>query len=438
MFKKIIALLLTVCTIFATFSMAACSEEKAGGKNIVFNGFENFEKDMQSQIRMLNNFGVININFDEDYVKFGNGSAKIEPSSGTYEQVMPAFIIPTYSSRYEYDYKDFTKTEKISVWMYNAQAEPYTFGIGLQIGPWTTGQWWDRVDRTTPVYYTLNSGWNYIEYKVDPTYLAFQGEADITNIHGLVFEFEYSSQFVDVPVLYMDDLRFHYSDKAVKGSEITIKADEENGVWTVADFEDTIQNQYMYMRKTDVNNYRINAMTVNALKHNTTTTNGYNVLELTKHAGDSNATWPRATLSGKVIKLAIDKIGQDIIDHPENYELRFDFYNASSVVHNFNVVFNTPATNNEQNMWQSVSSKPFTWAEWTMSFDMISKRFQDNVDNPENSLALNPGYSEVNFAAAPGDLIFSTSGFGGEDNTRDRIYLIDNVRIVKIADTAQA
>ncbi|MBR2449837.1 MAG: hypothetical protein IKB30_06955 [Clostridia bacterium] len=436
MFKKIIALLLTVCTIFATFSMTACSEEKTSGKCIVFNSFENFEKDMQSQIRMLNNFGVLNINFDEDYVKFGNGSAKIEPSSGTNEKVTPSFIIPTYSSRYEYDYKDFTKMEKISVWMYNAQTEPYTFGIGLQIGPWTTGQWWDRVDRTTPVYYTLNNGWNYIEYNVDPTYLAFQGQSDITDIHGLVFEFEYSSQFADVPVLYMDDIRFHYLDKAVKGSQITIKADEENGVWTIADFEETIQNQYFYMRKTDVNNLRVNAKVVNALKHNTTTTNGHNVLELTKHSGDSSSGWPRATLSGKVIKMAIDKIGQDIIEHPENYELRFDYFNASPVAHNFNIMMSTPATNNEQNLWQGASTKPFTWAEWSMDFATISKRFQDNVDNPENSMALNPGYTEVNFAAAPGDVIFSTQGFGGDTNTRDRIYLIDNVRIVKKAVTA--
>ena len=434
MSKKIISTILTITSTFAACAMSGCNFGQDTAKteeqtNIVFNDFETFEEDFLS-IRPLNNFGKININYDKTYVKFGKASAKIEASSGTFETAKPTMILPTYSTRFAYDYKDFSKTEKISVWLYNAEEEDLSVGLGLQIGKWTTGQWWDRVDRCTPLYYTLKNGWNYIEYVVDPTYLAYQGKTDITNIQGLFFEFEYCNQFDDVPVVYMDDLRLHFSKTEITGSEYALKADAENGVWELADFEDVRQGMFLYMRSySEGENLRMNARVVNASKYNTTAKSGNNALELTMHAGGGSG-WPRATLSSKVLAKVIAEIGQDFVDHPENYQLCFDYYNGSPVEHSLSVVYENEATTSTLNPWQNIKCAPYTWSKYAISFTRINNTLAGAVE----SGYLKEGYTadDLRCEKYPVNIVFSGSSFWSADDTRDRYYLIDNMRIEKI------
>ena len=327
MFKKIIALLLTLCTLLSAFSMTSCKKEDGSDGSMVFKGFNVWEQDF-SPIRILNQFGKISLNLTEkEYVKFGAGSAKIQPSGGTFETAKPTFIIPTYSTFLGYDYGDFTKTEKISVWVYNVQENKEWIGMGLQTGPWKTGQWWDSVVRTNTMYFTLNHGWNYIEYDIDPTYLEMQSQFDIKNVLGVFFEFDYHDQFKDqIPVFYMDDLRFHYSESAVKGSTYELKSDAVAGVWEVADFEDKKQNLFTYQRTSDGSLIRMNARVINGSEQNVTAKSGTNVLEVTKHAGENNGGWPQLILSYKVFEKAFANIGSDIAEHPENYYICLEFY----------------------------------------------------------------------------------------------------------------
>lgn len=432
--KKIISLLMSVISTFAACAMASCdfSTEKTKTEeptNIVLNDFETFEEDFLT-IRPLNNFGKININYDKEYVKFGKASAKIEASSGTFETPKPTMILPTYSTRFSYDYKDFSKTEKVSVWLYNAEEKELSVGLGLQIGKWVSGQWWDRVDRSTPLYYELKSGWNYIEYVVDPTYLAYQGQANIKNIHGLFFEFEYCSQFADVPVIYMDDLRLHLSKTEITGSEYEIKADTQKGVWEIADFEDERQGMFLYMRNySEGETLRMNARVVNASKYNTTAKSGNNVLELTMHAG-SGSGWPRATLSSKALAKVIEKIGQDFVEHPENYQISFDYYNASPVEHSLSVVYENEAMTTTLNPWQNIKCAPYTWSTYTISITKINNTLAGAVE----SGYLKEGYTadDLKCEKYPVNIVFSGSAFASANDTRDRYYLIDNIRIEKV------
>ncbi len=430
--KRIISSLLTVCTALTACMLVACKDKdqnlEENVTDIVFNGFEDFEKDILS-IRPLNNFGKLNINREKEYVKFGDASLKIEASSGTWETAKPTMILPTYSTRYEYDYKDFSKTEKISAWLYNAEERELSVGVGLQIGKWSCGQWWDRVDRCTPLYYTLQSGWNYVEYTVDPTYLAYQGNADIKNIQGLFFEFEYCSQFSDVPVIYMDDLRLHFSESEIVGSEYVLKADAEKGVWEVADFEDARQGMFMYMRSSaEGENGRMNARVVNASKYNTVAKSGNKALELTLHAGLSG--WPRVTLSSKVLKKAIDAIGQDFIDHPENYRLCFDYYNGSPLKHSLSILYENAATATTLNPYKNISCDPYTWSTYEISFKAINDTLKTAAENEK----IKEGYTadDLRCEKHPVNIVFSGAAFANADDTRDRYFLIDNIRIEKI------
>ncbi len=427
--KKFIALLLAVAATFLfAFSAVGCSKKKEtetpARRDVVFDGFEEFEKDFLT-IRFLNNFGKININYDEKYVKFGKGSAKIEPSGGTFETATPTFVLPTVSARYGYDYSDFSKTEKISAWFYNDEEKDLTVGIGLQKGEWINGQWWDKLDKTNAVYYTLKSGWNYIEYLVEPQYLACQENFDVKNVQGLFFEFEYADQFADVPVIYMDDLRLHFSENEITGRKISLKADAENGVWEVSDFENAEQTLFWYMRASDASYQRLNARIVNASKYNTVAASGYNVLEVVAHPSTGGG-WPRVSLSANVIRKVMESIGQDVIDNPNAYEFKFDYFNASPVTFSYQVLYLPESATNTVNPWQNMNGKPYAWQSYSINLSKINETLATAT------LKDGEAQSSLDFVTAPCSVVLSGTGYNVLDDSNDRVYLVDNFRIEKI------
>ena len=195
--KKLLAILLSVLTMFSALSLSACADNGDKGEdsgavtNIVFNGFENFDKDFLTMRVVDWAFGSAEQNFDKKYVKFGDSSVLFRPAGEIGYYGRPIIYLPTYSTRFEYNYKDMTKVETISAWFYNAQDRIYRVGMGLQTGTVSCNQTMDNVARTNTQKFDLVPGWNYVEYDMDHKYLECQGGLDLTNVFGICIQFEF-------------------------------------------------------------------------------------------------------------------------------------------------------------------------------------------------------------------------------------------------------
>lgn len=448
MIKKFLAIILSVTILFCTVNFIGCGkteenqEEPAVLVNeVLYDGFEKWDSDM-SRILLINDFGKVSFNTDEQFVKFGEGSAKLEPRGGTHSTLKPVMLLPMQSEMYEYDYTDYTKVKALSFWLYNAQDEIKTVGIALASEKIVAGQWYDKLDRTNAVSYTLNSGWNYIEYDLQPQYLSTHPTFKQDCVRYLCLEFDYVNPLkYAAPVYYLDDVRLHYSENAVTGKEISLKFDGENGVWEISDFEEKEQVLLSSVKAAN-NKNRLSASIVNASKYNQTAKSGSNVLELLRRPGSSseNQGWPQLTFSEVPFVKVFEAIGDDIVANPQNYAIKIDYYNASPVEQKINISFTTSGTTGDINPWVSITAKPFEWGEYELSVkdiqdactEMIEKAFA-NIE--EEVKKADPIYLEkdVMYLKNPGKMIFTVDGFGLDDDLRERVMLFDNIRIERVS-----
>ena len=429
--KRTISLILVLVTLLSAFTLTSCKKDEEFVSEIVYDSFEKWENDF-SRILLLNDFGKVSFNDKEEFVKFGGGSAKIEPSGATNSTLKPLMLFPTRSEMMDYDYSDFTNVEKISLWLYNAQEKEMTVGIGVSVLDLSTGQWYDKLDRVNAIQFNLVSGWNYIEYQMYTQYLACHQEYKSDNVNYVYFEFDYLNPIRETaPVFYMDDMRFHYSKTPVEGGEISLKVDEQAGVYEISDFEDQRQVLFNTIKVGNLKN-RLSTTIVNASKYNQTAKSGKNVLEIIKRPGtwQESQGWPYFTISEKVFEIVFGAIGEDIVNNPQNYEIKFDYFNASPIEHGMSITYTTTSGKGDIQPWQGITAKPYTWGEYSISV----QRLQEVLDTAvaEGKVTLNDGYGKANYMVHPGKMVFVTDGFSHDLDTRERVFLIDNMRVERI------
>ena len=451
--KKLLAILLAALTMFSALSLSACADnadedkDSAAVTNFVFNGFEDFDKDFLT-IRVVDwAFGSVNQNFDKKYVKFGEASALFRPYGEIGYRGLPIIYLPMYSTRFGYDYKDMTKVEKISAWFYNAQEDTYKVGLGLQTATISCNQTVDTTSRTITQKFDLVPGWNYVEYDMDPKYLNCQTSLDLTNIFGMCIQFEYCNELVEeAPYIYVDDIRFHLSEETVTGSEsFGLKSDAENGVWEVADFEDERQAQMFYVSADIAENRRCTVEVVNANEVNTTAKSGQNVLKITRHASYTTSHTYNTGIAQDVLEEVFKTIGQDLVDNPDNYVLKLDYFNNNPTRQRVGYSFgssvctrNCPtwrylAPDKEQQDWM----EPYTWGTFEVNLGWCNTRIYNQLtsENPQSTYPkLLDGYTleDAKMTTNPSKFSFSFQAYSNGDR-RDVIILLDNIRIERIA-----
>ncbi|MBQ8320147.1 MAG: hypothetical protein IJX81_04635 [Clostridia bacterium] len=391
----------------------------------IMNGFEHFDRDVQ-QIRVFNRFGRLEVNMDEKYVRSGNSSLHVQPFGGRIAASTsnPYFVIPTTSVRFqEYAYNNFKDVETLCFWAYNAEAEPLNVGVSFQagdIGVVGGRPSADNVQRTAVEYYSLKSGWNYVEYEIRSAYLAMHG-VTVENVKGIALEFDYvwSNDFADAPDVYIDDVSLRYAEKkkmdavAFDGEKKTSDTGVES--WSVCDFEKPSQNWYFWTRM---------AVTPPAAQpvvkqvfagdYGTLAQEGGQALLIgAKHGGKQKGAYIGVFLYADALKAAMAAVGEDLKNNPQNYAFKFDAYNASEVTTGFSVAFVGTATG------ANFTIEPHTWKTYTsLNFAELNAR-SDDVNNP--------------YTQNVGDVRFAFSDYSASGNYADRPVLIDNVRIEKIA-----
>lgn len=376
----------------------------------MWNSFEYFDRDVQL-IRLMDDFGRVSQNKDEEYIRSGSKSLKITPmerDSGSTSN--PYMMIPSSSTRFseELNFVNFTKVDYISLWFYNPQEEDIDIGVSAALGHTWDNQRKNWAHRITPEFFTLKEGWNHIVYEIMPGYLKLQG-ANMEGIYGVLLEFD-TAQVMgrETPFsVYLDDLTLGYTDET-KPQEIDYAANLKSGVsangnqyWEITDFEDPRQAYYYvyrygfpspiqvypYVRAVFAGDYGVQAK------------NGSHVLLIRKCYGDTYYGWPILRVEPNVMKATIDIIGDDIRQNPQKYAFKFNLYNASEVADYLGSFFDV------RDVTYEIAVQPKQWVEFSLNMAQLDYT---------NGTAF--------------ELRWNTKG----DHTYTNM-LLDNVRIEKIA-----
>ncbi len=417
-----------------TDTISGLFKKQEGNGKALMNGFEVFDRDVQL-LRVFNRFGRLEQNTDKEYVKSGESSLRVQPFGGRIinNTANPFFIIPTVSTRFsELAFGDFSKVDKVSFWVYNTEDEELNIGVGFQteniavIGGRPT---MDKVRRTTTTYYTVKSGWNYIEYEVLPAYLTWQG-LDLKQVLGIAFEFDYvwSNDFADAPELYIDDVCLSYTDET-KPTEVEIpitktKTSAGLDTWVLCDFETSMQEWYFFsgMLSGPVAAGQPTVKRVFAGDYGALTTEGSQALLVQKHHGaGQRADYIGLFMYPEVMKAAFNAIGEDFQNNPQNYRFAMDIYNGATVADTISVAF--VGTNN-RNSSSSITTRAGEWNNYSYhsSFDFINEIVRGDSTDTSLNYTVNPSY-----------LRFAWGDYSSTGVYDDRPILIDNLRIEKIA-----
>ena len=434
--KKIIKLISLLLSVVLLFGVTACSKSKdQESDRVVINDFEVFDRDIQL-INVFNRFGRLEQNTDAKFVKSGENSLHIQPFGGRIinNTANPFMVIPTVSTRFsELAYGDFSKVDTVSFWLYNKEEYEYEIGIGFQAGKISSSKDRPRLDlvkRTPTEYYTVKSGWNFIEYKVNTARLKLHG-LNLEEVLGIAIEFDYvwSNDFNDAPDLYMDQLSIKYTDEERPTElEVPIKkqttADGRDS-FVICDFETPGQSWYFF---TGTLSSAIGAGSpvvkqVFAGDYGAVCDleNSQALLIQKKHGAQQYAEYIGMFMYGEIMKAAIDFIGEDIVNHPENYVFCMDVFNGSSVTDSMSLAFiNTEKIKDYSSTSITTKAKEWNYFTYHSNFKAMSET-KSAIDNQLPSYVSDPGYVR-----------FAWSGYAKSGDYADRYILIDNIRIEKV------
>ena len=445
MIKRILSVLFALTLTFTSFALVSCRDGNEQTETqtdfVLMNGFENFDRDVQI-IRIFNEFGKLDQNADLKYVRTGEKSLKLTPLGSRVHTANPYIMLPAFSTRYEeIAYGDFTKVDKVSMWFYNAEQTPVNVGIGFGKSAlvMNTEIRRDEMRKTAVEYYTLSSGWNYVEYKVNHALLALQG-LKITEVYGIVIECDYvtSHDLKDSPEIYLDDVCLKYAETefSTKFSREVKTGTTEDGkpFWQICDFENPYESYYFYY------NYKFPApatahpviKTVFAGEYNVKTENGINVMMINKKHGGNFYGWPGLVMHGDVLLNVFSAIGEDIKNNPQNYEIKYDVYNGSNYQGGWTTEYYPEgyAWKNAKNetedllaVYQSVSVPAKTWKTVSYNIGKLNEKVLDE--------RIPEGAGVKQFTENP-TIKFQFSRYNTEEDLSDRPFFVDNFRIEKI------
>lgn len=374
--KKLALFLIAAVMTISSLGLIGCGKKEEISQDVVLADFEQWAPDFQI-MRPMNNFGAVSKNDTLDYVKSGSHSAKLQPMGGYSKMTVPYVYFNLVSEYFEYDYRDLTEYEYISLHIYNAQSVDKTMDVGLVTGIADI----NTTERLKGMSVTLKPGWNEVSYF--PELSLINISYDVTNILGIYLEFENAGvrEKKDAPVYYLDDIVLHKVKKPVEVEDIvTLSAGE------ICDFEKSYQK---YILSTDVSNPKCvpTLSIVTAENEGIPAVSGSKVLKLVTRPGDSqNATWPKFTISEKIVR----KSGYMKIPKEQwgEYVFRFEVYAVGRAITFFPEFYSENGGN-----WTATNVVPKTgqWVTYEKSFS----EFKEDV-------LANPGYIKVAWGEYPG------------------------------------
>ena len=359
---------------------------------VMLNDFETYRPDFQV-IRVLNGFGVIDVNKDAKYVKSGKASAKVRPL-GSYGSLAPATAyVPLYSKTFGFDHRDLTRIRQVKAEVYNAESKqvPMTFGIVMEAVNT------DIINKTNAQKYSLKPGWNTVTYDVDVSVINIL--YDVTKAEGVYFGFESSNSRVieDAPTVYIDDLRLVYSATDAKIVDLlSFDANE------ICNFDKTYQ-RYVIYAESDNPVAEPEYSIVKTAEYGVEATSGSSALCITTKPGDGKNTWPRIVLpSGYMMASALTGVKET--DYDSTY-FCFDLYALEKPMVFYPEFFDT-GYNDCYNKWACDASV----GKWTT--------YRIKLSDLKPSMVKTPGFFRISWNEY-------------DQNLGELTFLIDSIRIEK-------
>lgn len=210
--KKRLGILLTAITILplATACVGGGTNGADNAENadtlqkIVVNDFEN-SADM-GMLLIGNKLGKVSLQENADYVKAGGRSAKLsvtgQASFGT------PYLYQTFDIPDREEYSDFTKNVKMTLWVYNDDAEVHSLRAEYRFAAGTLG--------STEIELGAKE-WTMLNYEIDRQYLPFDANGDYYSCLGVYFYFDISASGSAYD-LYFDELSLYRTEKGFNKS----------------------------------------------------------------------------------------------------------------------------------------------------------------------------------------------------------------------------
>lgn len=457
---RIICLTLSVCML--SCMLFGCGEKKNDDKEtskfesdyrVELLNFENWYPDF-SIIKMMRNFGKITRNVDENYVKSGKYSAKIQPIGGFNNYNEPCVFFPTDSAYYEFDYMDFTYADHVDFWIYNANDTEKVLKVGLV----SEIKDYENITCLPATKFNLSKGWNLIKYVVDFNAMSITQKIDeetITQIRGVYLEFEHAvtASLEDAPVFYLDDMNIYYKEEAneLKDSSKIIEFDANiaHNVYELCDFEKLYQqNIFSFITKSSKNNPVMSVVKAEDEGiDGFLATSGTKVLKVELTGSDYTSGYTELILSDKVVRAFYDKFvinyttGKPIIpvEDWDKWYLAYDVYCDFDVEEiNFSIAnfFYQNGNNTSYRSSSSTAVKSNSWVTWSWSIKEIQnwENSRNEAGNPAAIEAYNK-YKEYYDAHGYGERV-SDAGqirmvYSDMKDGKTRVMYIDNLRLYK-------
>ena len=363
--KKLFVSLLASIMAFSALAFTGCQKEEETGTptQVVLADFEKFEPDFQL-MRISKHFGAVTVNTDATYVKSGTTSAKVQPLGHVPSKSQPWLYFPLSSTRFEYDYRDFSYFDNVNMWIYNAESETVEVELGFvekmtEINNIATipGEMW-----------TLKPGWNKLVYYPDLNSLNLV--CDITNFLGVYLRFKNtpSYELEDAPVFYIDDVQLKKSPEKQQVAEL-IQLDENEILNFDKDWQQGVLTVHAPLAKTAPELGVVKASDENITVLDDGRTDDY-VLKLVTKAGTEKVPdgirWTGFAVPAKVIKKS--GIADIAKADRKKYEFRFDVYAV-----NDNKMFYCDYGISMWNNWYSTNhqSKQGQWTTYRFNLTQI-------------------------------------------------------------------
>lgn len=335
---------------------AVMAESEASEKLI--EDFETF-RDCTDNIVYGNYFGKFQMNTQADYITNGKGSIKLNPTGD-------AFLssgLPNMQIRLQDADRNLTKLKRVTADFYNATDHDYEIGVFFKVGR--------IVEANTPMTKILlkKGQWTKVGKTIDTAVISLCN--DMTDVNSVCFEFELCADKEKANDIYMDNVRFEFSDQMPQPVEMTLDENEFCSFDKLYQKEVFIEDYYSVM-----SDYAFELSLNSNLQYSK---NGKSLKMYVPACPDGMSWgWPNVQFAENLVKAV------DLSQYDGNDEFSFWLYNASKINVNLSVDFWRTHTSGKRSFTHMVYPG---WNNVKMTLDEINE-MDGGLDILTDSLTL--------------------------------------------------
>lgn len=451
--KKIITV--TLSTIFM-FASASCTVQNSSSeKQAITKTVNSFKADLLNFEQWYPDFSLTRLgtmagkatrNSDKAFVRTGDYSMLIRPIGGQIQYKNPVFWFPTSSSYYEFDYRDFTKVDYVSAWLYNDNEEDKKLTVGLVTAYSMTDPTMLKGDE----YVLKAKEWTNVKYYVDFSALSAGNKIEeftTRNILGVYLQFEHTrtNTVENAPKYYLDDMSLIFRETVSTMQDLVeFKQIDENS-WEICDFEQSWQKYIFGTVETDSAKTLPRHTVVKARDYGVQASSGKNVLKVEFPAKSTSAKTQYLAIPEDFMRKLFSSFfydanrgegNENVIPESEwmNYGLSFDVYCAEEVNQTLIVSFwlknrASPAGSFNDIYGNEEIAISKQWMTYTCNLGEMA--LKSATEQSMNSTT----YKDGDRLRNPGCMTVAWSGwkdYTDADEDKFRTVFFDNFRLVKL------